>query len=293
MWPTCHTATWSSDGSAIVFANAKGIFSVNADSGEKTPLYSWPAGQRRGPDFLKLSPDGKYALAAGHGLPDGFRALVVPLAGGTQGIQITSVDAFNAEWSPTEDVAAVIADWCKPEARLLLVNPDGSIRSTVEPARSQIPRFSADGSMIAYEGSGPQEKGMQDQFGIVVRSAGGQQRPRLVHAGLLRRRDVVAGRALVCLFDGAGPGAVYGLTAPAIWRRRRYCRSPSDGEYASECVRADGSSQCHAGSRGSPLATCSRRSRLSETEPTKQGTCRLRLSLSLSKVSMTNRTLCI
>jgi Tol biopolymer transport system component len=52
------------------------------------------------------------------------------------------------------------------------VNPDGSVRSTVEGA-AQIPRFSADGRMIAYEGSGPPEKGMQDTFGIVVRSAEG------------------------------------------------------------------------------------------------------------------------
>ena len=169
-----YTATWSSDGSAIVFANAQGIFSVNADSGEKTLLYSWPPGSGVDPSVLRLSADGKYALAAGRGMADGFRALVVPLAGGTEGIQITGVEAETAQWSPTEDVAAVIADWCKPEARLLLVNADGSIRSTiVSQPDLQIPRFSADGSLVAYVGRGPQEKGLQDQRGITVRKAQG------------------------------------------------------------------------------------------------------------------------
>ena len=72
-------------------------------------------------------------------------------------MQVTSVWGDDAEWSPNGNVLAIIADWCKPNARLLLLNPDGSIRSTVatdDPAL-QIPSFSPDGSVIAYVGSDP------------------------------------------------------------------------------------------------------------------------------------------
>ena len=169
---TDRDVSWFSDGSGVALADAQGIFSFNADSGEKKLLYSWPPGSAVDPSFIKLSPDGKYALS-GMGAA-GFRALVVPLSGGTEGIQITVVEAEDAQWSPTEDAVATVADFCTPGSRLLLVNADGSIRSTIDSQPwLQIPRFSADGSLIAYVGQGPQEKGMQDQYGITVRKAEG------------------------------------------------------------------------------------------------------------------------
>jgi hypothetical protein len=165
------TAAWSSDGTSVVFNGGDGIYSTDADSGAKTLLYSWPAGVEPMPEAPKLSPDGKYALVAARGTDDGFsfRALIVPLDG-TPGVQVTSAWAADAEWSPVEDVVAVVADWCKPESRLLLLNPDGSIRSTFEGAM-QIPGFSPDGSMIAYVGSDPQ--GGTDG-GVLVRSVEGE-----------------------------------------------------------------------------------------------------------------------
>ena len=172
--PDC--ASWTPDGRSVVFADPKGIHAMDAGTGKTTLLYPWWK-LKIGVDArsLKLSPNGKYALVAGsYGVPDGFRVAVLPLTGGTEGIQITGVDADHTEWSPSEDVVAVVADWCKPKARLLLVNPDGSVRSTVMSQPDlQVPRFSADGSLIAYVGSGPQEKEMQDQSGITVRRAEG------------------------------------------------------------------------------------------------------------------------
>jgi len=172
MGDAARTAAWSSDGASIIFNGGDGIYSINADSGAKTLLYSWPAGVEPMPEAPKLSHDGKYALVAARDGEAGFRALIVPLDGGTRGAQVTSVWAEDAEWSPTEDVVAVIADWCKPESRLLLVNPDGSVRSTAEGA-VQIPRFSADGSMVAYVGTDPQGGGTQEEGGLVVRAVEG------------------------------------------------------------------------------------------------------------------------
>ena len=166
------TAAWSSDATAIVFNGGDGIYSIDAHSGAKTLLYSWPAGVEPMPEAPKLSRDGKYALVAARGADDtsSFRALIVPLDGGTQGVQVTSVWAEDAEWSPADDVLAVVADWCKPESRLLLLGPDGSIRSTFEGAM-QIPAFSPDGSMVAYVGTDPE--GGTDG-GVLVRSVEGE-----------------------------------------------------------------------------------------------------------------------
>ena len=163
------SVTWSRDGASIIFNGGDGIYSIDADSGARTLLYSWPAGLQLLPEAPKLSPDGKYALVAARDASGtGFRALIVPLDG-TAGVQVTSVWPEDAEWSPAEDVVAVVGDWCKPESRLLLLNADGSVRSTFEGA-TQIPVFSADGSTIAYVGYDPQ--GGTDG-GLVVRNVAG------------------------------------------------------------------------------------------------------------------------
>jgi WD40 repeat protein len=161
------TVQWSRDGTSIVFSGADGVYSVNADSGARTQLYAYPAGLQLLPDAPELSPDGKYALlAARDASGTGFRAIIVPLDG-TAGVQVTSVWPEDVEWSPSQDVVAVVADWCTPQSRLLLLNPDGSARSTFEGA-TQIPVFSADGSTIAYVGYDP-EGGKNADEGLVVR----------------------------------------------------------------------------------------------------------------------------
>jgi dipeptidyl aminopeptidase/acylaminoacyl peptidase len=165
------SAAWSSDGSSIIFSDTDGIYSIDADSGAKTLLYSWPAGVEPAPEAPKISPDGRYALVVDNSSDAdsfSFRALIVPLDG-SQGVQVTSTWAQDAAWSPTEDVVAVVADWCKPESRLLLLNVDGSVRSTFEGA-TQIPVFSTDGSTVAYVGFNQQ--GGTDE-GLFVRSVDG------------------------------------------------------------------------------------------------------------------------
>ncbi len=162
------SATWSNDGSSIVFTDTDGLYSVNAATGAKTKLYTWPAGLQLLPNAPKLSSDGKYAeVSARDTSGTGFRAIVVPLDGSTQGIQITSVWPGDVEWSVTEDVLAAVADWCQPAARLLLLNADGTTRATFEGA-TQIPVFSNDGSQVAYVGANP-ESGTDE--GLVVRKA--------------------------------------------------------------------------------------------------------------------------
>ncbi len=164
------SARWSNDGKSIVFSDTDGFYSTDATTGVKTKLYTWPAGTTLLPDTPKLSPDGKYALvSARDAAGNGFRALVVPLDGSSKGVQITGVWPADVEWSSTEDVVAAVADWCQPTAHLLLVNADGTTRSTIEGA-TQIPFFSDDGTQIAYVGPDP-ESGTNE--GLVVRSATG------------------------------------------------------------------------------------------------------------------------
>jgi len=167
--PVSGMVDWTPDSRAVVFANTDGIFSIDATSGETTRLYSWPAGSNVAPDAVRLSPDGKFALAVEEVSRDAY---VVPLDGSPGGTKITNVESEDTGWSPTEDVLATIADRCTPDSRLLLVNPDGSIRTTITGA-DFIPRFSADGSMIAYEGADPSASGTQPAQGVVVRSATG------------------------------------------------------------------------------------------------------------------------
>ncbi len=164
------SARWSNDGKSIVFGDTDGLYSTDATAGVKTKLYAWPAGLQLLPDAPKLSPDGKYALvSARDAAGNGFRALIVPLDGSGKGVQITGVWPADVEWSSTEDVVAAVADWCQPTAHLLLVNADGTTRSTIEGA-TQIPFFSDDGTQIAYVGPDPQS-GTNE--GLVVRSATG------------------------------------------------------------------------------------------------------------------------
>ena len=120
-------AIWASDSKSVVFTDPAGIYSVDADSGAKTTLYSWPAGSNVKPQGVQLSNDGKYALVT-ESSGNGVRGLMVPITGATNGAQITATWSGNATWSPTQDVLATIADWCTPQARLLLLNPDGSVR---------------------------------------------------------------------------------------------------------------------------------------------------------------------
>jgi len=162
------TADWMPDSSAVVFANDAGIFSIDAASGQTTALYSWRAGSSFTPDDLRLSPDGKYAFAGTYKT----RAYIVPLDGRTQGIRITNIELSDSAWSPTGDVFALIADRCTPDSRLLLINPDGSIRTTIAGA-DFIPRFSADGRTMAFVGPDPSASGTQGAYGVVVRNAGG------------------------------------------------------------------------------------------------------------------------
>ncbi len=163
-------ATWTSDSGSVVLADSAGVYSIDANSGAKTALYSWPTGSNVHPQALKLSTDGRYAVVTTSNGNGGFRTLIVPLSGASKGAQVTGVWPGNAQWSPTEDVLAIIADWCRPEAGLLLVNPDGSIKSTIaaDPAL-QMPRFSPDGRTIAYVGSDPEEEGSQ-AVGLVLTS---------------------------------------------------------------------------------------------------------------------------
>jgi hypothetical protein len=162
---------WTPDGRAVVFANAEGIFSINATSGEKTRLYAWPAGTSAGYGDLSISPDGKYVLVSAGDGPK--RDLVlVPVNGGTRGARIAYAEMSDAAWSPVDDFVAVIADRCTPDSRLFLVNADGSLRATI-PGADFIPRFSADGTTMAYFGSGPEGSAKQDQGGIVIRRATG------------------------------------------------------------------------------------------------------------------------
>ncbi len=163
------TMDWTPDSRAVVFASSDGVFSIDATSGETTRLYSWPAGSSVAPDAIRLSPDGKFALAVEYASRDAY---VVPLDGSAGGIHITNVESEDTGWSPTEDVLATIADRCTPDSRLLLVDPDGSIRTTIAGA-DFIPRFSADGSMIAYEGADPAASEGADTNGVVLRSASG------------------------------------------------------------------------------------------------------------------------
>ncbi|MGA2285325.1 MAG: hypothetical protein ABSG55_03540 [Dehalococcoidia bacterium] len=163
------TADWMPDSSAVVFANDSGIFSIDAASGQTTTLYSWPAGSSFAPDDVRLSPDGKSALVMEY---PSRTAYVVPLDGSAGGTEITNVEPLDTQWSPTDDVLALIADRCTSDSRLLLINPDGSIRTTVDGA-DFIPRFSADGGMIAFVGPDPSGSGTQGSYGVVVRSAGG------------------------------------------------------------------------------------------------------------------------
>ena len=155
----------------MIFANAEGIFSIDATSGQKTRLYAWPSGAGKVYGELALSPDAKYALvSAGSGSKRD--AVIVPLGGRTKGVRIAYVELSDAAWSPTEDFLAVIADRCTPDSRLLLVNADGSLRATI-PGAEFIPRFSADGTTMAYFGSGPEGSAKGGQGGIVIRSATG------------------------------------------------------------------------------------------------------------------------
>jgi Tol biopolymer transport system component len=64
---------------------------------------------------------------------------------------------------------AVVGDWCQATSHLLLLNADGSVKSTFEGA-TQIPAFSIDGSAIAYVGLDPQ--GGKDE-GVLVRDIAG------------------------------------------------------------------------------------------------------------------------
>ncbi len=164
-----ETADWTPDSRAVVFANGDGVFSIDATSGETTRLYSWPAGSNVVPEEVRLSPDGKYALAETYKTREAY---IVPLDGRTQGIRITNVEPSDSAWSPTDDVLALIADRCTQDSRLVLVNPDGSIRTTVKDA-DFIPRFSADGRMMAFVGPDPSASGTQVAYGVVVRSASG------------------------------------------------------------------------------------------------------------------------
>ncbi len=162
---------WTPDGRAVVFANAEGIFSTNATSGEKTRLYAWPSGTSETHGELTISADGKYALASASSGPQ-RDAVIVPLDGRTKGVRIAYVELSDAAWSPTEDFLAIIADRCTPDARLLLVNGDGGLRATISGAEF-IPTFSPDGTLLAYVGGDPAEAGTQGQGGTVIRSATG------------------------------------------------------------------------------------------------------------------------
>jgi Tol biopolymer transport system component len=164
------SAAWSRDGTSVIFRGADGVYSIDADSGAKTLLYTFPAGLEAVPDPPEMSPDGKYALVSARDASgSGLRAIIVPLDGST-GAQVTSVWPQDAAWSPAENVVAVVGDWCREESRLLLLNADGSVRSTFEGA-TQIPVFSVDGSTIAYVGADP--AGEADE-GLVVRDVDGE-----------------------------------------------------------------------------------------------------------------------
>ncbi|MGD0115875.1 MAG: hypothetical protein ABSC13_07725 [Dehalococcoidia bacterium] len=167
-------AVWTHDSKSVVFTDSAGIYSVDANSGAKTTLYSWPAGSNVKPQSLRVSNDGQYALVNAGDAAGGFRALIVPLSGTTEGAQVTASWSGNSAWSTTEDVLATIADWCTPQARLLLINPDGSTRSTVATDQAlQTPAFSPDGQTIAYVGSDPNGQGTQVKDGLVLRSVAG------------------------------------------------------------------------------------------------------------------------
>ncbi|MGA2285326.1 MAG: hypothetical protein ABSG55_03545 [Dehalococcoidia bacterium] len=163
-------AIWTKDSKSVVFTDSAGVYSVDAESGAKTMLYSWPAGSNVQPHDLQVSNDGDYALVTTSG--SGVRALVVSLSGATKGSQVTATWSGNATWSPTEDVLATIADWCTPQARLLLLNPDGSVRSTVATDQAlQTPAFSPDGRTIAYVGADPNAQGSTTaKDGLVLRN---------------------------------------------------------------------------------------------------------------------------
>jgi Tol biopolymer transport system component len=164
------SAAWSMDGKSIVYDGGDGMYSIDPDSGAKTLLYAWPAGLTPLPDAPRLSADGKHALVSARDVTEGsFRAIIVPLDGSTQGVQVTSVWPGDAVWSPSDNVLAVVGDWCQAASHLLLLNADGSVRSMFDGA-TQIPAFSVDGSAIAYVG--PDPAGGKDE-GLVVRDVAG------------------------------------------------------------------------------------------------------------------------
>jgi len=170
-WNNVGAPPWMPDGSAIVMGDADSLFSVDATTGETARLYSWQAGGTMPPRSPSISPDGRYAFAM-TGAGPGGHAYVVPLDGSSGGFQITNVETLDSDWSTAEDVLGVIADRCTEEARLLLVTPDGTVRATFNDA-SFIPRFSANGQMLAYVGGHPAKAGVGNEWGIVVRSATG------------------------------------------------------------------------------------------------------------------------
>ncbi len=166
--PSGAIVDWTPDSRSVVFADQSGVSSIDAATGQTTRLFAWPAGSSITPDEVRVSPDGRFALVLAFAARDAY---VVPLGGSATGIHISNVESMDIAWSPKGDVLALIADRCTADSRLLLVNADGSVRTTINGANF-IARFSADGSMVAYEGLDPAASGPDAAQGIVVRNAG-------------------------------------------------------------------------------------------------------------------------